>query len=132
MYLLDTTVFSFIVRNDPLLQLYEQTIGGAGPLFLSAMTICELHAGAQIKGWGERRMAELSLHINRCTALPIDSGIAIEYGRAIAASRAAGRELTPSDAMIVATSMRYGLVLLTHDRDMTVAEEFGVNVICKI
>ena len=131
MYLLDTTVFSFILRNDPLLQLYEEAAGNAGGLFLSAMSVCELYSGAQLRGWGERRRAELDRHIGGCTVLPIDATIAATYGDAIATSRAAGRELTPPDALIVATAKRYGLTLLTHDRDMTVGEQLGVEVICR-
>jgi predicted nucleic acid-binding protein len=96
------------------------------------MTVCELYSGAEIRGWGARRRAELDRHIEKCTVLPIDAGMALPYGQVIAASRLAGRELTPPDALIVATAKRFGLILLTHDRDMLVGEQLGVNVVCRV
>lgn len=103
-----------------------------GGLFLSAMTVCELYSGAKIKGWGERRLAELDNYISKYTVLPIDLGLAAEYGNTIALSRSRGRELTPPDGLILSTCKKYNLALLTHDSDMTVGEHMGIQVICRI
>ena len=131
MYLLDTTIFSFIIRNDPNLELYSDTVSAARPLFLSAMMVCELQAGAQVKGWGDRRMDELQSYIDKFTVLPIDTGISAFYGRIIAGSRELGKELSPPDALIAATALQFDLTLLSHDKDMVVVKDIGVDLICK-
>lgn len=131
MYLLDTTIFSFIIRNDPVLKLYADTMNAARPMFLSAMTVCELQAGAQIKGWGDRRTDELQSYIDKFTVLPIDTGISTFYGRIIAVSRELGKELSPPDALIAATALQFDLTLLSHDKDMIIARDIGVDLICK-
>ena len=132
MYLLDTTIFSFMLRNDTRLKLYEDELSSNATFFLSAMTVLELHSGAELRGWGVKRRDEMEHHIGRFTVLPIDANLAQPYARAIAVSRAAGNELKPPDALILASGRHFGLVVLTHDRDMLIGDELGIDVICRV
>jgi len=47
----------------------------------------------------------------------------------MARARAFGKRLETADAWIVATALRHGLPLVTHDRDQFVLEELGGRVI---
>src|SRR4051812_44091780 len=70
--LLDTTVFSFLLRDDSRRDLYDEELASARPFFLSAMTVCELQSGVEVKGWGVKRRAAMERHIAQFTVLPID------------------------------------------------------------
>lgn len=130
MYLLDTTIVSFSFRVDPLLQLYEDELRSGAPLFISVQTVAEILFGMAIKKWGDEKRARMSTTLAKYAALPIDYQTAEIFSEIMAASQAKGRGLDVDDCWIAATAKQNGLTLLAHDRDMKVAGELGVKVIC--
>jgi len=130
MYLLDTTIFSYMLRDDSRLDLYNEDLKSEGPFYISAMTVYELYTGAEIDRWGAKRRAEMERHVEQFTVLPMDQSLGKIYAQVFAAARTLGCELHVADALIVATAKRFELKLVTHDRDMLIADNFGIKVIC--
>ena len=81
---------------------------------------------------GQKRRIEMEHHIEQFAILPMEQDLGKIYDQIIASSRAAGRELHVADALIVATSKRFDLTVLAHHRDMLVASQLGVRLICRL
>jgi predicted nucleic acid-binding protein len=93
MYLIDTSVFSFLYRGDPLAVLYAEVAHEEAPLFLSVQTVAELLRGARERGWSGTRTARLRAMIANFTILAIDS-ITVEHVVEVAlVAQKAGRRL---------------------------------------
>ena len=131
MYLIDTSIFSYLFRGDPIAQRYADDLAPDAHLFLSVQTIGELRLGAEQRQWGEQRRARLREFMASFTVLPITEATTACYAEVITASRRAGRPLQVADGWIVATAKQYGLTLVAHDKDMRVAETIGISIICR-
>ena len=70
MYLLDTNICIFMMRqSSPSVIARIEKLDPAS-LFLSAVTVHELHFGAEKRNWGEKHRQNLKLFCNHCTSLP--------------------------------------------------------------
>jgi len=49
----------------------------------------------------------------------------------MSAARKAGRRLDVADAWIMATARQFNLILVSHDQDIVVGENIGVQIICR-
>jgi len=76
---------------------------------------------------GRRR--ELDQFLRKFVVVPADAELSVTWAQAMARARAFGKRLETADAWIVATALRHGLPLVTHDRDQFVLEELGGRVI---
>ena len=131
MYLLDTSIASFSFRVDPLLQLYNDELESGAPLFISAQTVAEIFFGMALKSWGAKKRTRMDETLARFAVLPMDNETAKVFADVMMSSRVLGRRLNIEDAWIVSTARQYGLLLLTHDPDMSIGDQFGVKVICR-
>lgn len=140
MLLLDTNVVSEAMRRKPdqrvLAWLREQP---PERLYLSAVTIAEIHYGLELLTDRDRR---LYLQ-NRFTMFAADgfqsrvidfgSAEAATYGAVMARRRRAGRPMTVPDAQIAATAISAGLSLVTrntrdfHDVGLELVNPFTVT-----
>ncbi len=121
-YLLDTNVVSEWVKPRPdanviawLDEVDEDRV------FLSVATIAELRHGIERLAPGARRQRltdwlehELPERFSG-RILPIDEGVAHEWGRVLARSQVAGRQMTTMDAFIAAVAEQHDLTLVTRD-----------------
>lgn len=132
MFIVDTSVVSFFVRNNPLKELYRSEIESALPLSISVQTVAEILAGADSDNWGTRRRVALQNFLEtQFTIIPIDEKTVPIYVEMLNGSARLGRAMQVADTWIVATAKQHDLVLVTHDGDMLVSGELGVKLICR-
>ena len=89
-------------------------------LAVSALTIAGLHHGVLVASPDvlAQRLSTLRFVEESCAVLPIDTRVAVHYGRIAAdARRLRGRRIALGDGLIAATAVANGLPLYTRDRD---------------
>jgi len=122
MILLDINVVSEPLRPTPDLRVVAWI--DAQPLetlFLSAITVAELRAGAALLPAGKRRTTlqdsletrVLPLFVGR--VLPFDLGCSRAYADLMAKARAAGRAVASADGYLAAIAAANGLAVATRD-----------------
>lgn len=121
-HLLDTCVLSELVRPQPDAGVLDW-LGAAEEtgLYLSVLTLGELEKGIarlpaaprrrKIEEWVRNDLAERFAE----RLLPIDTGVAVQWGRLAGESEARGVPLPVIDALIAATSIAHGLTVVTRN-----------------
>jgi tRNA(fMet)-specific endonuclease VapC len=112
--LLDTDVFSFLLKGDSRANAYAALIQGHR-LALSFMTVAELFQWAAVRNWGARRIAHLEQALASYLVVPVDVEMGRIWGRLRAERQSAGHPLSPQDAWIAAMALRHTLPLVTHN-----------------
>jgi tRNA(fMet)-specific endonuclease VapC len=114
----DTDVFSLLLRRQATEQ-YREHLTGVVPV-LSFASVGELHYGAAMAGWGERRRSELEESIRRYLIAPYDEDMAKLWGNLKAQARRAGHALGAdvqvNDLWICATAIYHDAPLLSANR----------------
>jgi predicted nucleic acid-binding protein len=129
MYLFDTMIVSYLLRSDPLLVLYQPELESGRVLAISDQSIAEIYCGASLDNWGEKKRAKIAQTLKYFTAVSTSAAIATVYGDIRARSIKIGRTLSPQLAWIMATAKHLKISLVSHDKDMKVGVEFGIDVI---
>src|SRR5690606_23715164 len=134
MILLDTNVISEPLRHAPETKVIEWI--DAQPLetlFLSAITVAELRAGAALLPAGKRRaglqenLEKRVLPLFAGRVLPFDISCTQAYADLMSAARAAGLAIATADGYIAAIAITNGLAVAT--RDTSPFEAAGASVI---
>ncbi len=76
--LVDTDVFSFLMKGHSLAPKYEKHVKGK-KLALSFITVGELLTWPRLKGWGEAKTKELESRITRAGVIPYDELLCQTY-----------------------------------------------------
>lgn len=114
--LLDTDVFSFLLKGDTRSKAYSDLIVGNTPA-ISFMTVAELYQWAYIRNWSLKRIAELERTMANYLVPALDGELCHIWGRLRAERQAKGMTIAAQDAWIAATALRYSLQLITHNPD---------------
>lgn len=114
--LLDTNVVSYFFKRDTRANAYAPHVLHQ-ELAIAIMTVAELFQWAAMRGWGETRVEQLERHLDRYTILPVDRESCRQWASVRAARSAVGLPISPQDAWIAATALRYRLPLVTHNPD---------------
>jgi len=121
-HLLDTCVLSELVRPQPDAGVLDW-LGAAEEtgLYLSVLSLGELEKGIaklpaaprrrKIEDWVRNDLAERFAG----RLLPIDAGVAVQWGRLSGESETRGVPLPVIDALIAATSLVHGLTVVTRN-----------------
>lgn len=112
--LLDTNIVSYLLKGDSRASLYAGHLQG-NELSISLMTVAELLQWSIIQGWGEKRSAQLEVFLQKFTILPLDLATCRYWAVVRASRRARGQPISPQDAWIAATALRYDCLLVTHN-----------------
>jgi tRNA(fMet)-specific endonuclease VapC len=112
--LLDTNIVSFLLKGDSRARSYAPHLQGR-ILAISFMTVAELFQWAFVHNWGARRMSQLETSLRNYTVLPFDIVLCRLWGEVRANCRAVGCPISPQDAWIAATALRYRMPLVTHN-----------------
>lgn len=111
---LDSSVVSYIFNRDPIARYYVERMRG-NRQYISFQTLEEAWYGAHSRGWGARRMQELTSHLERYEVIWPDTDLVEVCARLRAERRASGRELNMADAWIAATAIMLNCPLASHD-----------------
>jgi predicted nucleic acid-binding protein len=76
----DTDVFSFVLKNDPIASRFRPYMDGAY-LYISFATVAELQFGALNDNWGEIRLNALNRELRKYTVLPSNDDICFLYAK---------------------------------------------------
>jgi predicted nucleic acid-binding protein len=113
----DTNVVSYLFRSSQLGFDYRYLISGQA-VGITELSVEELHYGAALNGWGERRRQHLVSFLAGFILVPIHVGIAEVCGHLRAGRRRVGRPIELADAWIAATALWYQIPVVTNDRDL--------------
>jgi predicted nucleic acid-binding protein len=128
--LLDTTLASFVHRERPELELYEDDLRGVR-VSVSFQTVAELLYGARAANWGKDRTSRLRAFTRGLKVHGYDFGLAKAWALVMDEAKKQGRELHKADGWIAATAIHHELTLVTHDADFVFEKPIrGLNVIC--
>lgn len=112
--LIDTDIASFIFKGSEYADPYIPLLSGY-ELALSFMTVAELFQWAVLRQWGNRRLAQLEQALLNYLVIPTDQPLCREWASVRAKRQRTGRPISPQDAWIAATALRYDLPLITHN-----------------
>lgn len=115
--LVDTDVVSYRFGNAPEFKRFQSYLEGKIPT-ISFITLGEALGGALYAGWKAERIADYEAHL-RSHYLPIsiDRPLAWERAKLFAECKRRGTGITEPDLWIAATAIRFGMPLLTNDRN---------------
>lgn len=112
--LLDTNVFSYILKGDSRATSYEHLLVGK-LLYLSFQTVAELYLWAESRGWGAKRRQRLERALDAYLILLPDMPTAQLWASLSAHRQRLGLPISPQDAWVAACAMRHNLPLVTHN-----------------
>ena len=113
--LVDTDVFSFMLKGHTLASQYEKHTKGK-KLALSFVTVGELLTWSKHRKWGPEKIAELERRIALTGVIPYDMALCQTYAELNAQLLKAGRQIGDNDLWIAATAIRHSLPLISHNR----------------
>jgi len=114
--LLDTNIVSYLFKQDTRAERYAKHLRNR-ELTIAVMTVAELFQWAAVRRWGEARIARLEQYLEHYTTLPVDINTCRQWATVRASRSAAGMPISPQDAWVAATALRYCLPLITHNPD---------------
>ena len=131
--ILDTNLVSAlmpkVVATRTLLDVYRAELVGKR-YAVSLQSVAELLQGAELASWGEQRKEVLTRILGRMIVLSPDEPTARAWSSLRVHARRTGRALSEGDAWIAATSVRWALPLITHDRDFRALDFPSLQVVC--
>lgn len=114
--LLDTDVFSYLVRaDDQRGHPYRRHLVGKA-ITISFITVGEVLFGAVRRDWGARRIEGLKRRLVDSIILPFDFEVCVAYASLKTQLRAQGRILSDNDLWIAASAVRHSLPLVSNNR----------------
>lgn len=112
-YLLDTNIFSAIMRGDSRVLLNRIAAMATNRLHLSSIVLAELRSGAERSPASTRLLADIALIAAGMPVLPFDEAAAVAYGSIRTALERKGNLIGAMDMLIAAQALACGLVLVT-------------------
>jgi len=116
--LLDTSVVIALARGELNASDVQEP---PAAVVVSAVTVAGLHHGVLVASPTvlAQRLHTLRFVEETCEVLPVDTRVAVHYGRIAAdARRMLGRRIGLGDGLIAATAVTHGLPLYTRDGDL--------------
>lgn len=115
MYLLDTNICIYFMKNTCPALVERVYSHDPSELFISSVTVFELEYGAAKCHWGEKSRNNLALFLAPFTILPFDAADAAVAGRLRHHLRERGTLIGPYDLQIAAQGVAKGLTVVTHN-----------------
>jgi len=114
LFLIDTDIASFIFKGSDYADPYLPILNDQ-ELALSFMSVAELFQWAILRQWGDRRFSQLEQYLSNYLVIPVDQPLCREWAQVRSDRQSTGRPISPQDAWIAATALRYDLPLVTHN-----------------
>jgi tRNA(fMet)-specific endonuclease VapC len=115
MYLLDTNICIYAIKNRPegiLKRIFEKSSDG---IFLSSLTVAELEYGVESSRDIEQNRIALMKFLSLFNVLSFDDSDAIPYGKVKASLKREGILIGPIDLLLAAQAISRGLVFVTNN-----------------
>ena len=112
--LVDTDVFSYVVRGDTRAMLYRDYLAGK-EIGVSFQTVAELRRWGRTHNWGSTRWQQLQQLLAHITVYLVDDALIDAWAYITTTRDRAGRPIATGDAWIAATAWLQGLSLVTHN-----------------
>jgi tRNA(fMet)-specific endonuclease VapC len=108
--LLDTDVFSYLLKGDTRADLYKPHIRDKTPA-ISFITVGELYYWAEKRRWGAEKRANLETKLRSVVIVPFDLQVCQAYAVVCALKTPSGldRNIAANDRWIAACAIRHGL-----------------------
>lgn len=115
--LLDTNVFSYVLKKHALAALYDKHLDGKQQTLCFAV-VAELLQGARMSGWGAANIAKLEASIRTVIIIPYDLGVCRAWASLCDAKNPDGssRTFENNDRWIAACAIHHKLPLISHNR----------------
>jgi predicted nucleic acid-binding protein len=115
--LLGTDVFSYLLKDEARADPYRPHVRGR-TVAVSFVTVGELLAGAEKKGWGPAKREQLETKLRAVVIVPFDLEICRVCGRLSCLKTDAGgdRIIAANDRWIAACAIRHDLPLISNNR----------------
>ena len=115
MYMLDTNICIYAIKNKPDLVLQRLKNNLQHGLCISAITLAELQHGVEKSVYPEKNTAALLQFLSILTVLPFDDLAAVEYGKICADLQRKGTPIGTMDMLIAAHARAEHIVLVTNN-----------------
>lgn len=123
--LLDTDVFSYLIKNDTRSVQYKSALEGKR-LSLAFVTIGEIYKWAFKRKWSVERIESTKATLQRYVVIPYNDRLARVWGDIAAATELAGKTMGENDCWIAAVASMYGMPLATNNvGHFSLAETLG-------
>ena len=115
MYLLDTNICIYLIKNSYPFMTEKVFSYEPSDIAISSITVFELEYGAAKSKWGEETKRKLAVFLSPFTILPFSTEDAIAAGQVRAQLEKSGRPIGPYDTLIAAQGISRGLTVVTHN-----------------
>jgi tRNA(fMet)-specific endonuclease VapC len=112
--LLDTDVFSYLMKNDTRGNAYRPHIKNK-TVAISFVTVGELYYWAESRNWSPKNRQNLEDRLKAVVVVPYDAQLCRVYGK-LRASLSPGINVAANDLWIAACSLRHSIPLITNNR----------------
>lgn len=115
--LLDTDVFSYFFNGHTLASAYQPHVVDKLKA-VSFVTVGEVLSGAQLRGWGPKRVASLEASLRTVVIVPYDLDVCRAYAKLCDLTHPNGsaRKIAANDRWIAACAIRHGVPLVSNNR----------------
>lgn len=115
MYLLDTNVCIYFMKNTYPVLTDKLLSYDPANLLISSITVFELEYGAEKSNWDERNRLKLAMFLSPFSILPFSSEDAVTAGRIRGYLERRGTPIGPYDIQIAAQGVSRGITVITHN-----------------
>ena len=115
MYLLDTNVCIYFMKNTYPRLTQRLLSHDPSELLISSLTVLELEYGAEKSNWGDRTRQKMALFLAPFTILPFETNDALSAARIRAYLERHGIIIVACDIQIAAQGLSRGLTVVTHN-----------------
>jgi predicted nucleic acid-binding protein len=112
--LLDTNIVSYLFKRDSRAERYAVHLLGHDPA-ITLMTVAELFQWAAMRNWGQPRLEALERYVGRYMLLELDITTCRLWASVRTSRAALGAPISPQNAWMAATALRYDIPLVTHN-----------------
>ncbi|MBN2619084.1 MAG: type II toxin-antitoxin system VapC family toxin [Spirochaetales bacterium] len=115
MYLLDTNICIYAIKNKPKSVLKKISENFNNGIYISSLTIAELEFGVSNSQNPEKNRISLLEFLSIFTVLPFDEKDAIPYGKIKTYLRKSGNIIGPIDMLLSAQAISNDLIFVTNN-----------------
>jgi tRNA(fMet)-specific endonuclease VapC len=115
MYLLDTNICIYIIKNKPIEVLHILKKKSKSDIFISSITVAELHYGVEKSKYIDKNRVSLLEFLSIFNIIYFDDKDAVEFGKIKVNLEKNGKIIGPMDLLISAQAKSRNMILVTNN-----------------